>query len=88
VPPAELDHLLRAGGVLAVVDQGKRDLGQHPIPARGADRQREIGKTALEQSGVGPVRDDADGQRRGKHEGAGVMAAWRAMGNDDPSFAT
>ena len=83
VPPSELDPLLRDGCVLAVVDQRQRDLGQDAILARGADRQREMGKTALEQCGVGPVRDDADGQRRGKHEGVGFMAAWMATGNDD-----
>jgi hypothetical protein len=47
-----------------------------------------MGKTALEQRDVGPVRDDADGQRRGKHKGAGFMATLMAPGNDDPSCAT
>ena len=37
------------------------------VLARGADRERELAQAALEQHGVRAERDDADGQRGGKH---------------------
>ena len=43
-------------------------LRTHAVLARGADRERELAQAALEQHRVRPERDDADGQRGGKHE--------------------
>ena len=60
--------------VLAVVDQGHRHLRQDAILSRGADRERKVGETALEQRGIGPVGHDADGQRRREHEEKAFMA--------------
>jgi hypothetical protein len=79
--------LLRDGCVLAVVDQRRRDLGQDAILARGADRAREMGKTALEQPAsdryVTILTVSDEGSTRG-----GIHGGVDGDGRQRPSFAT
>ena len=72
--------LRRRPRVLAVVDQRERDAPNDALLARSADRERELAQAALEQHGVGPVGDDADGQRRGKQGVKGVITGLAATG--------
>ena len=89
VLPAQPDPDFRALRILAVVDQGQRRTRDDALLARDADRPRQMGEAALEQCGIGPIRDDADGQRRGEHGGAGFETALAAAGCDPgASFAT
>ena len=76
---AEPDHLLGDFAVLAVVDQRDGDALHAAVLARRADRERELAQAALEQHGVRPEGDDADGERGGKH-GRGAAIGVRATG--------
>ena len=64
----ELDHRFRDRAIARVVDQHEVDRTQQARFARQRHRGRQLAQRRVELRKIGVVRDDADRQRRGRHE--------------------